>query len=137
MEGINAAQYSGTSFTDTEAGQWYSAAVEWASQNGIVLGVGDGRFDPDGQVTREQMAAILYRYAKYGGVDVSGADSSRFHSFRDAGQVADYAKEPMVWAVSKGIMQGTPNGLEPQAQATRAQVAQMIYNFSKLCFPLL
>ena len=83
-------------------------------------------------MTREQMTAILYRYAKYGGVDVSGADSSRFHSFRDAGQVADYAKEPMVWAVSQGILNGMGDGtLAPKETATRAAVAQILLNYDR------
>jgi hypothetical protein len=129
---IDAAQYSGTSFSDVEAGQWYSAAVEWASQNGIVLGVGGGRFDPEGQVTREQMAAILYRYADYRKIDTSGADTSKFDTFTDKALVSDWAKDAMIWATSSEIINGMGDStLAPQNSATRAQVAQIVKNYNQ------
>ncbi len=132
MEGIDAAQYSGSSFTDVAAGQWYSAAIEWASQNGIVLGVGDDRFDPDAQVTREQMAAIMYRYANYQKIDTSGGDTSKFDTFTDKALVSDWAKDAMIWTTSSEIIHGMGDGtLAPQSSSTRAQVAQIVMNYGQ------
>ena len=119
-------------FHDTVPGSYYSGYVTWATENDIVRGLTPGFFGPDVCITREQIATFLYRYARHIGLDTTVdliATPSTFNS--DTG-ISTWAVKPMVWAVSKGIMQGTPNGLEPQAQATRAQVAQMIYNFSKL-----
>ena len=127
--GVNPSIYSGSEYTDVPDGQWYSAYVKWAALNGIVSGVGDHRFDQDGLVTREQMTAILYRYANFCGLDTT-ADDSRFLSFPDQEQVSDYAKDAMIWATARGILNGTEQGLEPQQNATRAQVAQIIINYN-------
>lgn len=132
MEGIDGAQYSGSSFTDVEAGQWYSAAIEWASRNGIVLGAGDGRFAPDSRVTREQMAVIMYRYADFRKFGTSAADESAFEAFTDKELVSGWAKDAMIWAASEGLINGMgDNTLAPQAQSTRAQVAQIVMNYDK------
>jgi hypothetical protein len=128
--GVDPSGYSGSVFTDTAEGQWYSPYVKWASENGIVSGTGGGRFDPDGLVTREQMAAILYRYADYCGLDRK-AEDTRFRSFSDREQVSDYAEDAMIWATDRGIINGTEKGLEPAAKATRAQVAQIVVNYSE------
>ena len=78
------------------------------------------------------MAAILYRYAKYAGKDVNTVDSTTFQTFTDADQVSDYAKEPMIWATAKGLINGMGNNtLAPQNTATRAQVAQIVKNFNE------
>lgn len=118
------------SFTDVPSGQWYTDAVTWAAHNGIVAGVGDGRFDPEGKITREQMAAILYRYAAKVGIDTSGRDDLRFP---DAGKVSGYAASALQWAVSEGLVSGSrENGvtyLHPQGNATRAQVASILMRF--------
>ena len=83
-------------------------------------------------MTREQMAAILYRYAQFSGKDVTAADGSRFREFRDADQVSDYAKAPMIWATGKGLINGMGDGtLAPKETSTRAQVAQIIMNYGK------
>jgi hypothetical protein len=131
MDGADSSGYTKQVFDDVAAGQWYSSAVEWASENGIVSGIGDGRFDPDGEITREQMAAVMYRYAKYRGIDTSVTDTSVFNTFTDSGTVSDWAKEPMTWAAGTGLINGMGNGrLEPLGNSTRAQVAQVIMNFS-------
>lgn len=121
---------SGT-FSDVAPGKWYEKAVLWAAGRDIVNGVGDGLFDPDADVTREQIAAILYRYAKYKGYDVSA--SKDLSEFSDAGDVSGYAVEALQWAVAAGLISGEANKgeklLNPLGNATRAQVASVIMRF--------
>ena len=121
MEGTN-------SFNDVPGDQWYTDAVLWAAHNGIVNGTGNGKFEPDGNITREQMAAILYRYADGKGIDITArADLS---GFPDAGQVsASWALEPMQWAVAEKLIGGSDGYLLPQGNATRAQVATILMRF--------
>mgnify|MGYP005755906775 CR=1 FL=1 len=118
-------------FTDVEAGTWYTDAVTWASANGIVSGYGEGKFGPNDPITREQMAAILCRYASYKGMDVTKrADLS---AFSDAGQVSDYALETMRLAVAEGLITGTSETtLSPAGSATRAQAALILMRFAAL-----
>lgn len=118
-------------FKDVEKGRFYFNAVLWASSNGITSGVSADAFDPNGAVTRQQIAAFLYRYAKYAGYDVDArADLS---SFPDAGSVGAFAKNAMRWAVAEGLINGVQSGsdtlLQPSADATRAQVATILYRF--------
>ena len=109
-------------FRDVAANTWYTDAIIWASTNGIVTGVDDGLFNPNGAITREQLATILYRYAKYVGDDVSA--SASLAGFTDAGSISDYAKDAMSWAVAAGLFEGRDNGkLEPTGTATRAEIA--------------
>lgn len=128
MAGVAVDHNTTAGFDDVVAGSWYAGYVQWASDNGIVNGTSDTTFSPDDYVTREQMAAFLYRYAKYAGLDVTASDSV-MNSFADADSVSTWAKEAMAWATFKGIINGTDSGLEPQASATRSQVAQIILNF--------
>lgn len=86
-----------TPFTDVPAGSWYTAAVNWCSENKIVNGIGDGLFAPDDQITREQIVTILYRFAKFRGLDV-GDTTDLAKKFTDAARVSDYAKEALSWA---------------------------------------
>lgn len=121
-------------FTDVETGQWYSDAVLWASQNDIVNGVGNDRFAPTANITREQIATILYRYSKFTGIEMAeGADLT---AFPDSGKVADFALEGMAWAVAEGLITGTVSGgtttLSPQASATRAQLATIISRYQQM-----
>lgn len=118
-------------FTDVEDGKWFTQAVAWAAHNGIVGGVGNNKFDPNGNITREQMAAILYRYANSNGIDTSArADLS---SFPDGGKVSRWASDALSWANAAGLITGTKiNGtsyLDPQGEATRAQVATILMRF--------
>ena len=118
-------------FTDVSAGQWYTEAVTWAAENGVVSGVGNGRFAPNGNITREQMASILFRYAKLTGLDTS--KRGELAGFPDEGQVSSWAREALSWAVGEGIISGTAEGgrtiLKPQGNATRAQVASILMRF--------
>lgn len=114
----------GASFTDVPAGQWYTSAVAWASGAGVVTGTGGG-FEPDGNVTREQIASILYRYAKVKGWDVTG--SADLERFPDGWQTADWAARAMEWAFAKKLVTGKDSGfLDPQGQASRAEVAAIL-----------
>lgn len=126
MEGSPEVTFKGT-FTDVEAGKWYSDAIEWAAENKIVNGMGDGIFKPDGYITREQIAAILYRYS--GSSEAEGDLSA----FPDSGDVSNYATDAISWAVGKGLINGiSSNGvtnLKPKANATRAQIAAIIVRF--------
>lgn len=132
MAGVEADSYTNSKFVDVAEGEYYAGYVAWAESNGIVLGTSDTTFSPNVNVTREQMAAFLYRYAKYAGMDVSNGDDASIDSFSDAGSVSEWAKPAVEWAVTNGIINGTGAGLEPQATATRAQVAQIVYNFDAL-----
>ncbi len=114
-------------FSDVPGGQWYTQAVAWAAEKGIVGGVGNGKFAPNGNITREQMAAILFRYAKWKGFDTSRHGS--LSGFSDAGKVSGYAKEPLEWAVAEGIIGGSDGRLDPGGNATRAQVSTILMRF--------
>lgn len=115
-------------FTDVADGQWYTPYVTWAAQEDIVGGYGDNRFGPTDPITREQMAAILYRYAQYKGYDTS--ETGSLDTFPDAGEVSEYAVEPMAWTVGTGLIAGMEdNTLRPQGTATRAQAATLLMRF--------
>ena len=114
-------------FSDVPNGQWYTDAVAWAAANGVVNGVGNNRFDPEGKITREQMATILYRYAEKKGIDTS--KRAELGAFPDAKQVSAYAKDPVQWAVAEKIINGSDGKLLPQGDATRAQVATILMRF--------
>ncbi len=115
-------------FTDVAAGQWYTDAVLWAAEKGIVNGISDTEFAPSGDLTREQLATILYRYAEGMGYDVSTqADLS---GFPDAGDIQSYATEALSWAVAEGLLQGfEDDSLQPGGTATRAQIATILMRF--------
>ena len=127
MEGSPVVNYAMT-YTDVSGGAWYAEAVRWATSEGVVSGVGDNRFDPDAPITREQMAVMLYAYARTQGYGVSGrADLSRY---ADAAAIGSWAETALEWAVAEGLISGTSDTtLSPQGQATRAQVATILRNF--------
>ena len=114
-------------FTDVTYGAWYYSAVEWAAKEGIVNGIGNGKFAPDTAITREQLAAILYRFTtEYKGGSATGGS---FAGFSDADKVSEYAQTAMKWAVGEGIITGDNGKLMPQGKATRAQAAAMFARF--------
>lgn len=117
-------------FTDVKAkeGSWYIDAVAWASANNIVNGIGGSRFDPNGRVTREQMATILFRYAEKKGIDTS--KRSNLSVFPDGSSVGNWAKDAIAWAVTEKIINGSDGKLLPQESATRAQVAAILVRFA-------
>ncbi len=114
-------------FNDVPDEKWYTDAVVWAAENSIVGGVGGGRFDPDGNVTREQMAAILFRYAGKKGYDTDKrADLS---AYPDAKQISVFAKDAISWANAEGLINGSDGKLQPDGNATRAQVAAILMRY--------
>ena len=116
------------SFTDVEAGKWYADAITWTAENGIFAGYGKDKFGPDDPITREQLAAIFYRYADYKGYNLTV--KGNLDKFKDADKVTDYAKTAMQWAVGSGLMKGkSGNLLDPQGTATRAEIAAMLHRF--------
>ena len=115
-------------FTDVDIAQWYGKAVVWAADNGIVTGYSDTAFGPNDPVTREQLAAILYRYAVYRGMTAVTLEDN-LGGFADADQISSYAIPAMNWAVGKGLINGSGSTLAPKAQATRAQVAAIIHRY--------
>lgn len=124
---------SGASFTDVPAGQYYSKAVSWASSNNLVNGMGDNKFDPEGNITREQLVAVMLRYCKFTGKDPTERKS--LSSFPDASKVGSYAKDAFEWAVAAGILNGVDSGgvsiIDPQGSAPRNQVAVVLMRFDK------
>lgn len=116
-----------SSFSDVRSGSYYEKAVAWAAANGIVTGMGSTSFSPDAKVTREQLAAILYRYAQYKKLDTDAG--AKLDSFSDAGNVSGYASEALSWAVSEGLINGASGRLMPKGDATRAQVAAILHRF--------
>ncbi len=119
-----------SAFVDVSSGAWYGQAVAWAAENQLVAGYEDGTFRPDLAITRQQMAAILYRYHSWAGnTPVPGGSLS---AYRDAADVAPWALEAMSWANTSGLIQGTgPNTLAPNGTATRAQVAVILTGYTK------
>ena len=117
-----------STFTDVPDSTWYSKAVAWASENGIVNG-SNGKFDPNGLLTREQLAAILWRYAQYEKRDVSVRDETVLLSYADAQDVSSYAVVPMQWACGEGLIQGASGKLAPKSTTTRAQVATVLVRY--------
>lgn len=118
-------------YTDVAQGQWYSEAIRWAASEGIVGGYGNGLFGTNDPITREQFAAMLYRFAQEQGYDVSVGEDTNILSYTDVADLSEYAISAMQWAVGAGIINGTGDGstLTPQGQATRAQAAVMLMRF--------
>lgn len=118
-------------FSDVKDGKWYTTAIAWAAAKGVVNGVGQNRFNPDGLITREQLASILFRYAQKKGFDTSGR--AGLGGYPDGGKTSSWAKESVQWAVSAGLISGSvisgKTYLDPKGSASRAQVATIIMRF--------
>lgn len=118
-------------FTDVRSGAWYARAVQWAAEENIANGFADGTFRPDTRITREQLAAILMRYAAWCGCDTT--DRASLASFTDAAQISAYARDALSWAKAAGLMSGKGGGrIDPAGSATRAELAQTLMNLAKL-----
>lgn len=121
---------SAASFTDVASGAYYANAVAWANANGIVSGYGSGKFGPNDKVTREQLAAILYRYAQYKKYDVSVGEDTNILSYNDAQSISTYAIPAIQWACGAGVVTGKSGSkLDPKGNATCAEVAAMLMRF--------
>ena len=116
-------------FTDVKGDMWYTDAILWANENGIVAGYDNGAYGVGDLITREQFATILYRYAQFKGYDTTQGGMA-VREFSDYENISDYARPAMAWAVNAGIMGGMDDGtLMPQGKATRAEAATMLMNF--------
>ena len=116
-------------FSDAVKGSWYENAVNWAAENGVVNGYADGRFGVADPLTREQMAAILFRYAKLRGMDVSVGENTNILSYSDAFDISEYAVEAFQWACGAGVISGSGDSLMPKGLSTRAQAATVLVRF--------
>ena len=123
------------SFTDVEAEMWYADAITWTTENGIFAGYSKDKFGPDDPITREQLTAILYRYADYKGYKLT--ITGNLDKFEDADKIMDYAKMVMQWAVGNGLIKGkSENLLDPQGTATRAEISAMLHRFIEKATPM-
>ena len=121
------------SFTDVKDGEWYANAVSWAAENGIVKGISETEFAPNEDITREQMAAVLYRYAQYKEQDTSIGENTNILSYTDAMEISEYAIPAMQWMIGAGIMKGeTEFTVNPKNVSTRAQVATILMRYLEL-----
>ena len=128
MNDLGLDQSEGLSFNDVPLNMYYSPSVKWASGNGIISGYENGEFRPDEPITREQIVAIIHRFAIYAGLDTSS--TSDLDDFSDGDGVSSWALEAMRWAVDLGIIGGRADGtIDPQGLAQRAEVAAIIHRF--------
>ena len=116
-------------FADVASGSYYERAITWAAANGIVTGHSSTIFAPDANITREQLAAILYRYAFYKGLDVSVGESTNILSYEDFASLSEYAIPAMQWACGAGVLYGFGGSLLPDAPANRLQAAAILHRF--------
>lgn len=126
LEGADLTSYSASAFVDVDQEAWYSAAIAWAAEHQLMSGVGQGKFDPDAPVTREQLAVMVHNYLEYKGTELAGTDKP---AFTDANAVSDWAREAVTTLQSNGIISGTAeNTFAPKANADRAAVATLLRN---------
>ncbi len=118
-------------FTDIKDDDWFTGAIRWAVSKKLMSGVGSGKFDPNGELSREQLATILYRYAETKGKGFGGVISFKLN-FPDAGKVEEWAVEPFCWMVFNGIMNGKDGMLAPKDSTTRAEIATVLMRFNEL-----
>ncbi|HMM06867.1 MAG TPA: CotH kinase family protein [Clostridiales bacterium] len=134
LSGDNLSTYTEMPFSDVSANDWYFHAIAWGAEQGIALGMDGGRFGPNSDVTREQMAAFLYRYAGLWDYEDEGAAASPMglSGFVDAAAISPYAQEAVAWAIGKGYIKGiSATELSPQGNATRAQAAAIFSRYYK------
>ena len=130
LAGIDADDYSGASFNDVDTAQYYAPYIKWASMNGIVNGVGDNKFNPDGNISRQDLATILMRYAQFKSVTLPNLVPKI--NFKDAGDIAAYAVSAVDTIQRAGIINGKPGEIfDPLGNATRAEVAAMLHRYSE------
>ena len=119
-------------FADVAEDAWYRDAVTWAVEAGVMTGYSETEFGPDDYLTREQLAAVLYRHAVWSDLDVSVGEDTNLLSYRDVDQVSQWAVEAMQWAVGTGILTGSNGCLMPDGHATRAQCAVILMRYCQL-----
>ncbi|MDR1616016.1 MAG: S-layer homology domain-containing protein, partial [Syntrophomonadaceae bacterium] len=128
LYGADVNSYAANSFSDVQASRYYAPYIEWAKESGITSGVGDNKFAPDAAITRQDLAALLLRYAEY--ANKQFPVTRQFVTFADDAQIAGYAKNAVQTLYNGGIISGKPNDLfDPEGEATRAEVAAMLHRF--------
>ena len=135
LAGVDTSKYSNAfSFTDVAKGKWYHNAVEWSVTNGICSGVGNYKFNPSGEITRQDLAVMLYTYdKKFGGNEYKVSNRISITGYSDYSQISSYARQAMSWAVANGIISGTSSiTLSPKAKCTRAQIAVIVKAFTTM-----
>lgn len=129
LAGVDETAAEASTFEDVNPNAYYAPYVAWAQKNGIVVGTSATTFEPNAEITREQMAIIMYNYAKYAGEDVSKTDPAGLAAFADGASVSDWAQTEMAWAVNMQLMVGSDGKLSPQNHASRAEVAEIVKNY--------
>ena len=123
-------EVSMSTFTDVANTEYYAKAVAWAEKNGIVNGYGEGKFGPNDVITREQLAAIMYRYSNYKKYNTSVGEDTNILSYNDISELSEYAVSSMRWACGAGLVNGIGDGkLAPKGNATRAQLATILMRY--------
>lgn len=125
--GLDTTGYTSSQFKDVPSNAYYAPYVAWAAEVGVVNGTSATTFSPENYITREDMATMLYKYARAYGYDTS-YEEAQLLDFPDAGKISEYAQVPMAWAVTHGVLAGSDGYLDPKGCATRAQTAQIFYN---------
>ncbi|WP_312636579.1 S-layer homology domain-containing protein [Oscillibacter sp.] len=129
LDGVAADTISAPAYSDVAQDSVYAPYIAWAAENGLAAGYRDGTFRPNVSVTREQIAAIFYRYAQFKGEKTNNTDSAAFNAFSDGADVGAYALDAMRWATAAGVVNGGGGRLNPKGTASRAHVAQMMLNY--------
>lgn len=129
LAGVDETAAEASTFEDVNPNAYYAPYVAWAQKNGIVVGTSATTFEPNAEITREQMAIIMYNYAKYAGEDVSKTDPAGLAAFADGASVSGWAQTEMAWAVNMQLMVGSDGKLSPQNHASRAEVAEIVKNY--------
>lgn len=129
LAGVDETAADASTFEDVNPNAYYAPYVAWAQKNGIVVGTSATTFEPNAEITREQMAIIMYNYAKYAGEDVSKTDPAGLAAFADGASVSGWAQTEMAWAVNMQLMVGSDGKLSPQNHASRAEVAEIVKNY--------
>lgn len=129
LAGVDETAAEASTFEDVNPNAYYAPYVAWAQKNGIVVGTSATTFEPNAEITREQMAIIMYNYAKYAGEDVSKTDPAGLAAFADGASASGWAQTEMAWAVNMQLMVGSDGKLSPQNHASRAEVAEIVKNY--------
>ena len=129
LAGVNQADYPDSRFADVAASAWYAPSVSWAASEGIVSGVGDGKFEPNRNITRQEMAKVLYGYDKIGGKTAEGITEKLTYTDLDA--IADWALEAVTYCTAEKYLAGSNGAFSPKGTATRAMGAKVLMNMTK------
>ena len=126
LAGVNEADYPGSRFADVAASAWYAPGVSWAASEGIVSGVGDGKFEPNRNITRQEMAVIMAGYLAWKGIDTTPGTEASAYNIADLDDIAPWALESVCFCYEKGLLSGRGTGFAPLANATRAEACVVL-----------